>query len=117
MKCRTREHQSVQKRHRHRNRRAISQDVHHATGLRAVNVEFRARASVSGRDDDRLIVLNEADVTDQPLVQNAVDEFALEIPAARKSFESRSWCGREIRHASHSLKFVGTKRLACLHHQ
>src|SRR5947209_3477641 len=117
MKCRTRAYKPVQKRHRPRNACPVSQGVHHATCFSATNVEFRARAAISGRDDDRMIVLNEADVTDQPLVQNAVDEFALVSPAARKSFESRSWCGREIRHVNRSLKFVGTKRYAGLHHQ
>src|SRR4051812_35432020 len=76
---------------------------HHPTCFRAVKVELIARATVGCGNHKRLVVGYEADVTDQPCVQNVVDVFALVSSALRKSFQSCARGGIESRHLESSL--------------
>jgi hypothetical protein len=68
------EDQGVDQRDLDADRRALAERGQHPAGHRAVDVEAVGDAGVQGRDHERVPLVHEADVADETLVEDRVDE-------------------------------------------
>src|SRR5262245_58007953 len=98
VKGRTRQNESVNQRDGHANRNAAAQAPQGPARRRAVNVKFVADAPVSRRNDERLPVNGETDVTNKTLVQNSINHLAVVRAALRQSLQGGPLRWRETFH-------------------
>src|ERR1700756_1391198 len=74
---RTGEHKSVKQRNRNANGNSGAQVLQHAARRRAVNIKVVADATVAGGNNEWLSVDDEANMTNEALVENLVDDVAV----------------------------------------
>src|SRR5690242_14231432 len=87
MKGRARQHETVDNRHCHTSIDATGERTQHAARLRTVHIKLVVNASIARRNHERLSIDDEADVTDETLVENRVDRLAIEVAALRQTLE------------------------------
>ncbi len=87
---RAREHQAIQQRHGETHPHAAREIAEHAARDRAVNIEPVVDARVGRGHDVRLTVDLEADVADERLIEDRVNQRAIERAAVRPAFQGRA---------------------------
>ena len=100
MKRRTRQHETINQRHRNAYVDALRERPQHADGLRAMKVHLVFGARVAGRNNKRPALNRKANMTDEAFVQDAVNQLSIKDAALRLTFECCALGYRKSVHGS-----------------
>src|SRR5262249_20994034 len=110
VKGRTRQHQAVKECDGHANGNSAGQGARRPARRRAREGKFVAYPPGSGRDDERLSLNAEPDVTDKTFVQNLINQVTVVRAALGQSFQRGSLGSGETFHRDSLLViFQGEK--------
>src|SRR5262245_48876302 len=91
MERRASEYETVDESHRHANVDAFSERAQHPTCCRSVQIQIILDPPVRSRDDNRLAVCDEANVTDEGFIKDLVHDRAIVLTALRQALQSCSF--------------------------